>query len=56
MVPLLVSPDLDVPSGAPFNQNGQAIRPSPGLTDRHVSAFMSDSTQLVARAGVTVVA
>jgi len=47
VTPLLVSPDLEGHSGAMFNKNGQAILPSPGMTDSHIKAFMTASEALV---------
>jgi NAD(P)-dependent dehydrogenase (short-subunit alcohol dehydrogenase family) len=53
MVPLIVSPDLEAHSGALFNRKGQAILPSPKLTDAsHVSAFIEASETLVSGANV----
>jgi NAD(P)-dependent dehydrogenase (short-subunit alcohol dehydrogenase family) len=54
LTPLLVSPDLERHNGAMFNQKCNAIMPSEGLTDSHVSAYMAASAQLVARADVRV--
>lgn len=54
MVPLLVSPDIEGHSGALFNRKGQAIRPTPGLTDEHIEKFMFASAALVARAGISL--
>jgi len=49
--PLLVSPDIEQFSGAMFNKHGEAIEPSPGLTDRaYVRKFMDASEQLTKRA------
>ena len=51
LAPLLVSPDLDSHSGAMFDRKGNAILPSPKLTDAsHVKAFMTASEALIARA------
>jgi NAD(P)-dependent dehydrogenase (short-subunit alcohol dehydrogenase family) len=50
MVPLLVSPDLEAHSGAMFDRKGNAILPSPTLTDHaHVSAFLAASETLASR-------
>ena len=53
IVPLVVSPDLDALSGTMFDQKGNAILPSPRLTDTpYRKAFIAASEALVARAGV----
>lgn len=52
IVPLLVTADIEGRSGALFNKKGQAIQPSSGLTDAHMSEFLAASEALVARAGV----
>jgi NAD(P)-dependent dehydrogenase (short-subunit alcohol dehydrogenase family) len=53
IVPLLVSPDLEAHSGAMFDQKGNAILPSPKLTDAsYQKAFMAASEALVMRGGV----
>lgn len=52
IVPLLASRDIETHSGAMFNRKGQAILPSPGLTDTHVQQFLAASEALVARAGI----
>ena len=50
ITPLLVSPDLETNSGTMFNQKGEAILPSPKLSDgAHVSRFLGESEALVAR-------
>jgi NAD(P)-dependent dehydrogenase (short-subunit alcohol dehydrogenase family) len=55
LTPLLVSPDLEGHSGAMFNQKGQAILPSPKLTDSsYVNAFIAASEALVSRANVRI--
>ena len=54
ITPVLTSPDLDGRSGAMIDRTGAVIRPTPGLTEAHVAAFLAESTELVARAGVTV--
>jgi hypothetical protein len=52
-VPLVVSPDLDALSGTMFDQKGNAILPSPPLTDAsYRKAFIAASEALAARAGV----
>ncbi|GLQ91501.1 SDR family NAD(P)-dependent oxidoreductase [Dyella acidisoli] len=56
IVPLLASPDIEIHSGAMFNQKGRSILPSSGLTNAHVVQFLSASEALIARAtsqGVT---
>jgi NAD(P)-dependent dehydrogenase (short-subunit alcohol dehydrogenase family) len=51
MLPLLVSPDLEKESGAMFDQKGNAVLPSPKVTeDAHRGAFLAESAQLVDRA------
>jgi len=54
IVPLLVAPDLEGHSGVHFNKTGDAILPSPGLTDSHVKTFLAASERLIARIGVSV--
>ncbi len=56
LTPLLVSRDLEGHSGAMFDRKGQAILPSPKLTDSsYVNAFITGSEALVAaRANVRV--
>jgi hypothetical protein len=57
LTPLLVSPDLDAHSGAMFDRKGQAILPTPKLTDSgYVTAFMAASEALVSRANVRMAA
>ncbi len=51
ITPLLLSPDLEAHSGAMFDQKGNAILPTPKLTDEaHVRAFLGESDAVVARA------
>ena len=53
LTPLLVSPDLEGRSGMMFDRKGQAILPSPKLSDDHyVGQFIAASEALVSRAGV----
>jgi len=53
IAPLLVSPDLEQHSGAMFNKKGQAILPTPKLTDiSYEKEFMAASEKLVSRAKV----
>jgi NAD(P)-dependent dehydrogenase (short-subunit alcohol dehydrogenase family) len=53
LTPLLVSPDLEGHSGAMFDRKGQAILPSPKLTDSsYVNAYIAASEALVSRANV----
>ncbi|GGA52705.1 SDR family NAD(P)-dependent oxidoreductase [Dyella nitratireducens] len=54
IVPLLLTPDLEGHSGAMFNNKGQAILPSVGLSEAHIRQFMAASEALVARTGVEV--
>lgn len=55
LTPLLVSPDLELHSGAMFDRKGFVILPSPKLTDRsYVKAFIAASEELVSRANVRV--
>jgi len=57
LAPLLVSPDLEAHSGAMFDRKGQAVLPSPKLTDGgYVTAFMAASEALVSRANVRTAA
>jgi hypothetical protein len=39
-----------------FNNKGQAILPSAGMTEAHISQFMIASETLVARTGISVAA
>jgi NAD(P)-dependent dehydrogenase (short-subunit alcohol dehydrogenase family) len=52
ITPLLLTPDIEGHSGAMFNNKGQAILPSTGLTEEHIRKFMSASEALVARTGI----
>ena len=53
VVPLAVIPDLEAHSGAMFDHHGNAILPSPRLTDAsYRKAFIAASEALVTRAGV----
>lgn len=53
IVPLVVARDLEAHSGAMFDQKGNAILPSPQLTDAsYRKAFIAASEALVTRAGV----
>jgi NAD(P)-dependent dehydrogenase (short-subunit alcohol dehydrogenase family) len=55
LAPLLVSLDLERHSGAMFDRNGQAILPSPKLTDgAHMQSFIKASENLVAKANVNI--
>ncbi|MEK7345931.1 MAG: SDR family NAD(P)-dependent oxidoreductase [Pseudomonadota bacterium] len=56
MGPLLASPDIDVHSGALFNNKAQAILPTPGLNREYTERFMAASWGLVARAGISALA
>jgi NAD(P)-dependent dehydrogenase (short-subunit alcohol dehydrogenase family) len=48
--PLLFSPDIEGHSGAMFNNKGQAILPSAGLSPGHIARFMAASEALGAQA------
>jgi hypothetical protein len=51
IAPLIVSPDIEQYSGAMFNKRGEAIQPSPAMTDSaHVRRFMEASEQLARKA------
>jgi hypothetical protein len=51
IAPLIVSPDIEQFSGAMFNKRGEAIQPSPAMTDNaHVRRFMEASEQLARKA------
>lgn len=51
IVPLLVSPDLEMQSGAMFNQKGQAVDPTKQLTETgYRTRFMTASDALLAKA------
>ncbi len=53
LTPLLVSSDLEAHSGAMFDRKGFAVLPSaPLMNTSHVSAFLTASEALVARANV----
>ena len=53
IVPLLVSPDLEGHSGGLFDQKGNAVLPTPKLTDAsYRSAFIAASEALISRANV----
>ncbi len=54
IVPLLVAPELESHSGAMFNNKGDAIEASEGLSESHIRAFMAESEALVAQAGVSL--
>ena len=54
ITPLLVVPELDQHTGVMFNNKGQAIQPTQGLTDQHIEGFMTASAELVSRAGVDI--
>ena len=57
LTPLLVAADLEANSGAMFDRKGQAILPTPKLTDSHyVAAFMAASESLVSRANARTAA
>jgi NAD(P)-dependent dehydrogenase (short-subunit alcohol dehydrogenase family) len=56
IVPLLVAPEIEDRSGAMFNNKGQAILASTGMTEAHISQFMAASETLVARTGISVAA
>lgn len=49
IAPLLFTSDIESHSGAMFNNKGQAILPSPGLTDEHIRKFMAASEALIVR-------
>lgn len=52
ITPLLFARELEGHSGAMFNNKGQAILPSDGLTETHIHKFMAASEALVARTGI----
>jgi hypothetical protein len=57
LTPLLIAADLEAHSGAMFDRKGQAILPTPKLTDgSYVNAFMAASEALVSRANVRTAA
>lgn len=56
IVPLLLTPDIEGHSGAMFNNKGQAILPSTGLTDEHIRKFMAASQALVVRTDIPGIA
>lgn len=56
MAPLLLTPELESHSGAMFNNKGQAILPSAGLSNEHIRKFMGASEALVASTGTQGVA
>ena len=52
ITPLLLTSDIEGHSGAMFNNKGQAILPSAGLTDEHIRKFMAASEVVAARTGI----
>lgn len=52
ITPLLLTSDIEGHSGALFNNKGQAILPSAGLTDEHIRKFMAASEVVAARTGI----
>jgi hypothetical protein len=52
ITPLLVSPDLENRSGSLFNRKGDAVLPSPKLTDEYVQRFIAASETLLGRTDV----
>ncbi|GLR84002.1 SDR family NAD(P)-dependent oxidoreductase [Bradyrhizobium iriomotense] len=57
VAPLLVTPDIEGHSGAMFDRKGQAVLPSPKLTESsYADAFIAASEALVSKAGVRVAA
>ena len=52
ITPLLFARELERNSGAMFNNKGQAILPSNGLTEQHIRKFMAASESLAARTGI----
>lgn len=50
ITPLLMTPDIEKCSGAMFNHKGQAILPSPGLTDTYIRQFMDASEAVLSTA------
>jgi hypothetical protein len=51
ITPLLVSPDIEAHTGAMFDQKGDAIDPTPALTDQeHVERFLSESRAMLTEA------
>jgi NAD(P)-dependent dehydrogenase (short-subunit alcohol dehydrogenase family) len=55
LAPLLLSPDLEAHSGAMFDRKGQAVLPSPKLTDSgYVAAFIAASEALVSRTNLRI--
>lgn len=54
IAPLLFAPELERHSGALFDRKGNAILPSPGLSDAHMRAFVAAAESLAGRAGVAL--
>jgi NAD(P)-dependent dehydrogenase (short-subunit alcohol dehydrogenase family) len=52
ITPLLFTPDIEENSGTIFNNKGQAILPTEGLSEPHIKEFLAASKALLARAGV----
>lgn len=50
IAPVLLAPQLDGHSGLMFNRKGEAILPTPGLTQDHIQKFMSASDALIGKA------
>lgn len=49
ITPLLLTPDIEEHSGAMFNNKGQAILPSSGLSGDHIRKFMVASEALISK-------
>lgn len=56
IAPVMLAPEIETRSGVMFNNKGQAIEPSHGLTPDHMRHFLAASMALVTRAGVTTAA
>jgi NAD(P)-dependent dehydrogenase (short-subunit alcohol dehydrogenase family) len=56
IMPLLLTHGIENYSGAMFDNKGQAIAPSDGLTETHIRKFMAASEALTARAGIQCMA
>jgi NAD(P)-dependent dehydrogenase (short-subunit alcohol dehydrogenase family) len=56
IAPLLLTPDIEGRSGAMFDRKGNAILPSPGLSEDHIHKFTAASEALAARAGIPATA
>ena len=50
LVPILVGAELDTQNGSMFDPKGKVIKVSKGLTEEHISTYMSAANALIAKA------